>query len=286
MSKTVFVNGYKRKFKNKLKSTKYFKNILLIMDTLLLVSIALLVIGIALYSFADYKGKSYSTYGLVLAGLAVPLFMYWGYKRNQKPSTVEPYVTANDAMNIGSFSGNYRPLATAHDDHVSEPTNPSYDGAHFADLVSDGNHASEYTVQPKTKKEMENPMERLSRTLEARTPRTSNGVTPYAVDTANPAVHRYTVSAPHVSLKPRNADYSLVSFIRGDVKIKHLPNFARVEKSQYDNTNNPLRAGLFSDSFNERYKRATTSTYPNYKWHASGGGDNGQMGAPVEVVYE
>ena len=129
--------------------------------------------------------------------------------------TVEGYVYAGQISNVGSLlDDQYEPIGAPDCDIPA---------AHFADIVNDCDKSAccDEVV------EQINPMERLERVQSnSLMPRTSLGVTPYNIDVANPTSHKYMVNTPRVqtALKSKFKDYSLSSFIRGDIPITYNPN--------------------------------------------------------------
>lgn len=151
---------------------------------------------------------------------------------------------------------------------------------HFADMVNQGDHMKEHVEQPKSTGENLRPMERLHRVQgKALMPCTSTYVTPFNVDVANPLSSKYMVNTPRVAsaLKSRYKDYSMSSFIRGDVALTYYPNIPVVAKTHQGRDDLRLD-GLFTPYFNSLYNKYTGKAYKNLVQKVAGAGQAGGYG--------
>jgi len=169
---------------------------------------------------------------------------------------------------------------------------PDYEvpAVHFADMVAQGgDHMKQYVSQPKSTGESLRPMERLQRVQgKALMPRTSTYVTPFNVDVANPTSHKYMVNTPRVStaLKSKYKDYSMSSFIRGDIPITYYPNVPLVAKTIQGRDDLRLD-GLFTPYFAALYNKYTGKAYKNLVQKVAGAGQaGGYGGASGETILD
>jgi len=210
----------------------------------------------------------------VIVLIAVIIYIVTGRK-----SSVESYVSAGGIDNVGSLMDDqYEPLQSPDIDIPAE---------HFADIVSscDKSPCCESPC-----KEPINPMERLERIQSnSLMPRTSLGVTPYNIDVANPTSHKYMVNTPRVqtALKSRFKDYSLSSFIRGDIPITYNPNVPLIAKTIQGRDDLRLD-GLFSPHFLSLYRRYTGQSQRNIPLYVAGAGcsSSGCEGASSDIIMD
>lgn len=184
---------------------------------------------------------------------------------------------AND--NIGSLLDDAYQLSPGADNDV-----PSI---HYADLVDQGTLPE--IMQPKDEEEILKPMERLQRLQgSGLLPRVSSSVTPYAVDIADPAISKYMVNAPRAqsALKSKYMDYSLASFIRGDIPITYQPNVPLVSRT-LQTVDDQRLDGLFTPQFNALYNRFTGKEYKSLPVNIAGAGTAaGYGGASSGVIMD
>jgi hypothetical protein len=220
---------------------------------------------------------------IIVVCLIVAGFLLWYFYFNKKATPIEGFTSlaagAND--NTGMLLDDSYDLVKGADDEVPAP--------HFADLVSQNNYTENYISQPKTNEENLRPMERLHRVQgKALMPRVSTQVTPYNVDVANPTAHKYMVNTPRVTsaLKSRYKDYSLGSFIRGDIPITYNPNIPLVSKTTQGRDDLRLD-GLFTPYFSALYNKYTGKAYKNLVQHVAGAGQaSGYGGASGGTIMD
>ena len=197
-----------------------------------------------------------------------------GSQKNMEGSKVENFtaLAAGANNNTGHLLDDAYDLVQGADNEV-----PAH---HFADMVNQGDHMKEYVDQPKTVGENLRPMERLHRVQgKALMPRVSTYVTPFNVDVANPTSHKYMVNTPRVTtaLKSKFKDYSLSSFIRGDVAITYNPNIPLISKTIQGRDDLRLD-GLFTPYFSALYNKYTGKEYKNLVQKVAGAGQAGGYG--------
>lgn len=212
----------------------------------------------------------------VLLGLFVVLvIVFFCYYRKQQPSvkkhtpTPAPRVQENFTAlsagaidNVGSLlDDSYQLLPGADNDVPAQ---------HFADLVDQGDLPAE--VQPKRQNEELKPMERLERIQGSDLmPRISGHATPYAVEVADPTSSMFMVNAPPAAtaLKSKYKDYSLASFVRGDIPIRYVPSVCLVSKT-LQGVDDLRLDGLFTPAFNSLYNKMSGRTFKNLPISLSG----------------
>lgn len=217
---------------------------------------------------------------LVLVAIVVYFCM------NNKSKFTKGSQKTMEAPDIEKFTA----LAAGANDNTGHLLDDAYDlvqGAdhevpahHFADMVNQGDHMKEYVDQPKVVGENLRPMERLHRVQgKAQVPRVSTHVTPYNVDVANPTSHMYMVNTPRVTtaLKSKYKDYSLSSFIRGDVAITYNPNVPLISKTIQGRDDLRLD-GLFTPYFTALYNKYTGKEHKNLVQKVAGAGQAGGYG--------
>ena len=116
-------------------------------------------------------------------------------------------------------------------------------------------------------------------------PRVSTSVTPFNVDVANPTSHKYMVNTPRVTtaLKSKYKDYSMSSFIRGDIAITYNPNVPLIAKTIQGRDDLRLD-GLFTPHFTALYNKYTGKAYKNLVQKVAGAGQAGGYGAASSEV--
>ena len=82
--------------------------------------------------------------------------------------------------------------------------------------------------------------------------------TPYDLDTTDPVVYTYQLSAPRIIKKDKLDIYA--DKFRGNIDIKKYPEIPIIGKSQFGSKVNTM--GYFSKAFNNRYDRLTN--LPSY----------------------
>ncbi len=215
--------------------------------------------------------------GVVVVIALVVYFCMW----SKKPVKTETFVAAGGLDNVGALLDDQYDLIHAPDSEVP--------ASHFADLVAEGGDRLQYIEQPPTTGTGLRPIERLHRIQgKALMPRTSINVTPYNIDVANPTSHKYMVNTPRVTsaLKSRFKDYSLSSFVRGDIPIKYFPNVALIAKTIQGRDDLRLD-GLFTPHFVALYNKYSGKAYKNMPIHVAGAGQAGGFGgASGEIVMD
>jgi len=206
--------------------------------------------------------------GIIL--VAVVIYFCMSKKSGAKESFTSLAAGAND--NTGILLDDAYDLIPGADYEVP--------AAHFADLVAQGDHMKKYVEQPKSAGQNLRPMERLHRVQgKALMPRTSTYVTPFNIDVANPTSHKYMVNTPRVStaLKSRYKDYSMASFIRGDIPITYYPNVPLIAKTIQGRDDLRLD-GLFTPYFTALYNKYSGSEYKSLVTKIAGAGQAGGYG--------
>lgn len=215
--------------------------------------------------------------GAIILVAVLVYFFFWRKKDNKK----ESFVAAGGLDHIGALLDDQYDLIHAPDSEVP--------ASHFADLVSESADHLQYTEQPPTTGTGLRPVERLHRIQgKALMPRTSNMVTPYNIDVANPTSHAYMVNTPRVTsaLKSRTKDYSLSGAIRGDIPFKYYPNIALISKTIQGRDDLRLD-GLFTPHFVALYNKYTGKAYKSMPIHVAGAGQaGGYGGSSGEVVMD
>lgn len=102
-------------------------------------------------------------------------------------------------------------------------------------------------------------------------PKTSENVTPYNIDVADPIAYSFLVNAPRVVKKDRLALQA--DPFRGDIPINIYPDVPLIQKSQYDRSSLRLD-GAFSEPINKNYAKLTGKAYFNMPQMMSQGGVN------------
>ena len=213
--------------------------------------------------------------GVILVVALIVYFCVW----NKKPINTESFVAAGGLDNVGALLDDQYDLVQSPDSEVP--------AANFADLVAEGDQ--QYVRQPSDAGTGLRPIERLHRIQgKALMPRTSINVTPYNIDVANPTSHKYMVNTPRVTsaLKSRFKDYSLSSFVRGDVPITYNPNIALISKTIQGRDDLRLD-GLFTPHFVALYNKYSGKAYKSMPIHVAGAGvASGSGGAAGGVIMD
>lgn len=235
--------------------------------------------------------------GIVVVVALLVLYFCYFRKSNGSPKRgprQQPQATDSSAQPVVE---NFTALAAGAIDNVGSLLDDSYEllpgadndvpATHYADLVDQGDLPKE--MQPKNEVENFKPMERLER-IQGRglMPRISTAVTPYAVDVADPAIHMFMVNAPKAqsSLKSRYKDYSLSSFIRGDIPIQYFPDVPLISKTE-QGVDDLRLDGLFTPHFNALYQQYTGKAFKNLPVHIAGAGQAaGYGGASSGVIMD
>ncbi len=217
--------------------------------------------------------KNYKTIcgviGVVIV-LAIVCYFCFSKKKTEKEHFTGLAAGAND--NIGTLLDDSYDLVQGADHEVPSP--------HFADMVNQGDHTRQFVKnQPETGENLR-PMERLHRVQgKSLMPRVSTHVTPFNVDVANPSSHKYMVNTPRAisALKSKYKDYSMSSFIRGDVPITYHANVPLVSKTIQGRDDLRLD-GLFTPHFQSLYDKYTGKAGKNLVQHVAGAGQAGGYG--------
>lgn len=213
--------------------------------------------------------------GVIIVVAALVYFFFWRKKEHKK----ESFVAAGGLDHVGALLDDQYDLIHAPDSEVP--------ASHFADLVSEASDSLKYVEQPPSTGTGLRPIERLNRIQgKALMPRTSINVTPYNIDVANPTSHAYMVNTPRVTsaLKSKYKDYSLSSFIRGDIAFKYYPNIALISKTHQGRDDLRLD-GLFTPHFVALYNKYSGKAYKSMPIHVAGAGQaGGYGGASGEVI--
>lgn len=216
----------------------------------------------------------------VLALLAIFCFTKFG--KGKKDVENFTGLAAGSSTNAGMFLNDSYDMLDGADDEIPAPN--------FADLVQQEDYTKDYIESPKDNyKENLRPMERLHRIQgEQLMPRVSTNVTPFNVDVANPTSHKYMVNTPRATsaLKSKYKDYSLSSFIRGDIPIAYYPNVPLVAKTVQGRDDLRLD-GLFTPYFTSLYNKYTGKEYKNLVQKVAGAGQaSGYGGASGGVIMD
>ena len=230
---------------------------------------------------------------VVVVALLVLYFCYWHKPASQKRAPLRAPLPSPPPPQRENFTA----LAAGAIDNVGSLLDDSYEllpgadndvpAVHYADLVDQGDLPKE--MQPKNDVENFKPMERLERIQgKGLMPRVSTAVTPYAVDVADPAIHMFMVNAPKAqsALKSRYKDYSLSSFIRGDIPIQYFPDVPLISKTE-QGVDDLRLDGLFTPHFNALYQQYTGKAFKNLPVHVAGAGQAaGYGGASSGVIMD
>lgn len=230
---------------------------------------------------------------LIIGVLVLVAFVVYFFMNNRSK------FTKGSQKNLSSDIEKFTGLAAGANDNTGHFLDDSYDllqGAdyevpahHFADMVNQGDHMKEYVKQPKVTGENLRPMERLHRIQgKALMPRVSTHVTPFNIDVANPTSHKYMVNTPRVTtaLKSKFKDYSLASFIRGDIPITYNPNVPLIAKTTQGRDDLRLD-GYFTPYFTALYNKYTGKEYKNLVQKVAGAGQaTGYGGASGGVLLD
>lgn len=98
-------------------------------------------------------------------------------------------------------------------------------------------------------------------------PKTTSGITQWAVDAADPATFSFAVQAPRVQLRPKLGTPAY-AMVRGDIGITYYPEIPMVGRSQYDRDN--WISGFFSPQNQQLWNRASGAEYKNMPMFVSG----------------
>lgn len=182
----------------------------------------------------------------VIALIALGVFLF--HRRSK-----ESYANIGDMTNIGSIDGYQL---------VEAPEN-AQSSQNFADIANAGN-LSDSESQRMARIESGKLLPRIS--------------TPHNIDLADPVVHRYMANGPRVvtALKSRYKDYSLRSFIAGDIPIKYHPDVCLVDKTHL--TRDDLRYDAVFTPHGESLYRNYSLGYKNMPQMVAGVGVGGQSG--------
>lgn len=100
-------------------------------------------------------------------------------------------------------------------------------------------------------------------------PKTSENVTPYNIDVADPVAYSFLVNAPRVIKKDPQAMQA--DPFRGDIPINIYPDVPLIQKSRFDRS--ALRLdGAFTEAINKNYDKLTGKAYFNMPQMMSQGG--------------
>jgi len=223
---------------------------------------------------------------LIVVGVAaVCVVVYYIYYRKNSSKEGFTGLAAGANDNIGHLLDDSYDLVPGADNEIPAP--------HFADIVNQGDQ-SEY-IQPEpdaANSPTMRPMERLHRVQgKSLMPRVSIDVTPFNVDVANPTSHKYMVNTPRVTtaLKSRFKDYSLASFVRGDVAITYHPTVPLIAKTVQGRDDLRLD-GLFTPYFNALYNKYTGKEFKSLPVKVAGAGQaagyGGASGGTIMDHYE
>lgn len=232
---------------------------------------------------------------VLLAVLVVVFFCY--YRKGSSSSTTPQSHPSYPNPPPPRVQENFTALSAGAIDNVGSLLDDSYQllpGAdndvpakHFADLVDQGDLPAE--MQPKRQNEELKPMERLERIQGSDLmPRVSSHVTPFAVDVADPGPSKFMVNAPAAAtaLKSKYKDYSLASFVRGDIPIRYVPSVCLVSKT-LQGVDDLRLDGLFTPAFGALYQRYTGREFKNLPTSVVGSGQaSGYGGASSGVIMD
>lgn len=196
---------------------------------------------------------------LVAAAVLLWVFVFRKDKGSSSPSSrKEGYSNIGDIDNVGAITDNY---------DLVDAVEMNAPGEHFADLM-DGGHSSPIKLQtPLESRYTSRPLQRLDR-IQGKDllPRTSNSVTPYNIDVADPVTHSYMVNPPRVQLKNPRWENSLFMSIVGDVPIRYSPNICLVGTSRFGR-DSWQGQGVFSPYYKALYNKYTGKGYKNMPLH-------------------
>lgn len=198
---------------------------------------------------------------LLVAGAAVWLFVIRKKKKGgsvPSSSWKEGYSNIGDIDNVGAITDNY---------DLVDAVEMNAPGEHFADLMDGGHPGSVRLQTPLESKYTSRPLQRLDR-IQGKDllPRTSNSVTPYNIDVADPVTHSYMVNPPRVQLKNPRWENSLFMSIVGDVPIRYNPNICLVGTSRFGR-DSWQGQGVFSPYYKALYNKYTGKAYKNMPLH-------------------
>jgi len=215
--------------------------------------------------------------GVVILIIIIGVYLY--SRRSKEENFTGLAAGANN--NIGTLLDDQYDLVQSQDYEVPSPN--------FADLVESQDTLCDYKNEEKTDDEEVRPMERLHRLQgKALMPRVSTMVTPYNVDVANPVSSKYMVNTPRVetALQSRFKDYSMASFIRGDIPITYNPNVPVISKT-FQGRDDQRLDGLFTPHFNALYNKYTGKEFKNLPQYVAGAGQaSGYGGASGGVIMD
>lgn len=223
---------------------------------------------------------TYIVIGVVLVLVVIVIGVCW-YRKSQAKTENFTGLAAGSVDNIGTLLDSQYDAVPAADYDLPAP--------HFADMVAENDVASVYQKPSSSNEDSIRPMERLHRIQgKSLMPRTSAAVTPFNIDVANPTSHKFMVNTPRVTtaLKSRYKDYSLASFVRGDIPIKYYANVPLVAKTHQGRDDLRLD-GLFTPHFVALYNKYTGKAYKNLVQHVAGAGQaGGYGGASGEIIMD
>lgn len=177
-----------------------------------------------------------------------------GLSDYNKISEVPPETTDKEIMD--KYNSTYNPFTPVQRtpikmDHVNEHFDNSIPNLQPESNTNDMNFQS--WNEQRT-------IDRLDRVDKNLIPHTSQNVTPYNVDVADPVSYSFQVHAPRVIRKDRMAMEA--DPLRGDIPISIYPDVPIIEKSQYNRDSLRLD-GTFSDALAKSYDRLSGKTYFN-----------------------
>jgi hypothetical protein len=188
---------------------------------------------------------------IIVACFVVAIAGYVFHDMNGK--TKEGY-SSSALTNVGSFSDYPNTCNT-------DSYNPFYPEVKMTEFYTSPNNKMN-SNQQKT-------IQRLDRLEPHLLPATSQNVTPYNIDVADPIAYSFVVNAPRVIRKDRLALQA--DPFRGDIPINIYPDIPIIQRSQYNRDS--LRIdGAFSDALSQTYNKLTGKAYFNQPIYNSTGG--------------
>jgi len=193
---------------------------------------------------------------------------------------IETFLHTGGQDHLGALLDNQYDLVQSPDQKVA--------ATEFADLVSDQSDlALRESKQPVHNGTNMKPMERLAGIQgKALMPRTSENITPYAVQLGNPKSLKFSTNQARVQLKPKLYEAGLYAATRGDIAITYNRNVPLISVSQYGRENQRFD-GLCSAGSIALYNKYTGSAYKSLPVLTAGAGQSsGYGGSSSETIMD
>ena len=193
---------------------------------------------------------------------------------------VETFLNTGGLDHSGAFLDNQYDLIQSPDQQIA--------ATEFADLVSDNSDLQlRSQKQPTYNGANMKPMERLSRIQgKSLMPRTSENITPFAVQLGNPKSFKFSTNQARVQLKSPQFSSDLYSMTRGDIPIKYNRNVPLISVSRYGRDSQNFSA-MFSAGGIALYNKYTGGSYKSLPVLTAGSGQaGGYGGSSSEVIMD